>query len=177
MTPDEHVAAAEELAAAAADLIRITADEALPERMQAAETARAMAAIGRLHVDLSVVRQVHMDRLFAAIDGEHESLERVLDGLSTHDAEVAPVLDLPMRADKRKALQVGDVKDCECCGTSITAVPSNGTFLWAETETSILHDCPPPEPVPLEQYCPPAFTRRAPADAPAEAPNQHPRKD
>lgn len=161
MTPDEHVVAAEELAAAAADLIRITADEALPERMQAAETARAMAAIGRLHVDLSVVRQVHMDRLFAAIDGEHESLERVLDGLSTHDAEVAPVLDLPMRADKRKAPQVGDVKDCEHCGVSLTADLGRDCLVWVETGTSRPHAC----------------MWKASADAPAEAPDQHPRKD
>lgn len=102
MTPDEHMAAAEELAAAAADLIRSNADEALPERMQAAETSRAMAAIGRLHVDLSVVRTARPD------PGDWELL-------ATGPA-LAPVADVtPMR--------------------------------------------------------------RAPADAPAEAPNQHPRKD
>lgn len=147
MTPDEHMAAAEELAAAAADLIRTTAGEALPERMQAAETARAMAAIGRLHVDLSVVRAARPD------PGDWELL-----ATGPALAPVAPVTPI-------KRPQVGDVKDCECCGTSITAVPSNGTLLWVDVGAPRLHDCPPPEPL------------RAPADAPAEAHDQHPRKD
>lgn len=144
MTPDEHVAAAEALATQARDLLRATADEALPERMQAAETARAMAAVGRLLVDLSVVRQTRRD----------------LDDWQVLAAgpALAPVADVtPIKRDPH----AGDVKGCEWCGTSLTAVLGRDCLVWVETATDRKHAC----------------MWKAPADAPAEAPDQHPRKD